>query len=309
MTQTPTDLSRPDAGGHGNVRVSGRGIADRRALVPAPTRSTLPVPDVVTLAGVHFTCLTEEAVADYMLALLEQGRGGWVITPNIDILRQISRSPALAAMAGQADLCIADGMPVVWASRLISRALPERVAGANLVPRLCRLAARSGRSVFLLGAAPAVALESRFRLESQIEGLQVAGTYSPPMGFESDPGELAFINQVILDSGADLVFCAFGFPKQERLMAECSRIFPGVWFVGCGGTLDYLAGAVPRAPVWMQDRGLEWLHRLRCEPRRLFRRYIVGDLPFAARFLVGALFERWPRAPRGKLTRGGGLVS
>ncbi len=239
----------------------------------------------VELMGVRVDPVDGPGAIDRIMSSIEAGVGGWVITPNVDILRRIVSDPAFARLAAQADLSIADGMPLVWASRLQGTSLPARVAASELVFPLTSEAARLGHSLFLLGGAPGTAEETASALLDHAPSACIAGTYAPPAGFEHDDEELLRIIKMLRDSSADIVLCAFGCPKQERLIVELRQWLPATWFIGVGGSFTIASGHTPAAPRWMRRSGLEWLHRLRLEPRRLFRRYIVDDLPFALRLL------------------------
>lgn len=242
----------------------------------------------VYLMGVGVDDVDEDEVIDRMMSSLRQGRGGWVFTPNVDIVRQVVADDGLQRLVGDADLAIPDGMPLVWASRLQRTPLRTRVAASHLVYPLCRRAAALGYSVYLLGGSEAASARAAAALEAAAPGLSIAGCSSPPHGFESSPTETARVLESLKQAAPDIVICAFGFPKQERLMTVLCRLFPSAWFIGAGGTLTIAAGITPAAPRWMRQSGLEWLHRLRLEPRRLFRRYIIDDIPFALRLLAAA---------------------
>ncbi len=242
----------------------------------------------VDLMGVRIDHVDGPGAIDRITSSLEVGVGGWVITPNVDILRRIVSDPAFARLAAQADLSIADGMPLVWASRLQGTSLPTRVAGSELVFPLTREAARLGHSLFLLGGAPGTAEETAAALLHHAPSARIAGTYAPPVGFDHDDAELVRIIRMLRRSAPDIVLCAFGCPKQERLIVELRQWLPATWFIGVGGSFTIASGHTPAAPRWMRRSGLEWLHRLRLEPRRLFRRYIVHDLPFALRLLAAS---------------------
>jgi N-acetylglucosaminyldiphosphoundecaprenol N-acetyl-beta-D-mannosaminyltransferase len=241
----------------------------------------------VLLSGVPFRRWTEERTVQEILAASERGRGGWVLNPNVDVLRMLARDPALGALVAPASLVLADGMPLVWASRLQRCPLPERVAGSSLIWTLPEAAAEHGRSIYLLGGESGVAAQAGQVLVDRFPKLTVAGAYSPPFGAESTAAGLAEIRQRLVAARPDIVFCAFGFPKQERLIVQLRGDLPGAWFVSCGAAVAFVAGAVPRAPHWMQTSGLEWVYRLAREPRRLFRRY-AADIPFALRLLADA---------------------
>jgi N-acetylglucosaminyldiphosphoundecaprenol N-acetyl-beta-D-mannosaminyltransferase len=235
------------------------------------------------------------------MSSLDAGVGGWVITPNVDILRRIVSDPAFARLAAQADLSIADGMPLIWASRLQGTSLPARVAASELVFPLAQEAAWRRKSLFLLGGAPGTAEDTAFVLLDHAPSVSIAGYYAPPSGFEDDDQEMRRIIKILSDATPDIVLCAFGCPKQERLIVELRQWLPATWFIGVGGSFTIASGQTPAAPRWMRRSGLEWLHRLRLEPRRLFRRYIINDLPFALRLLVTSALVGlpWRRERRG----------
>lgn len=242
----------------------------------------------VQLGGVAVHALTEQEAID----LIIKGRGGWVVTPNVDILRQAAEDVEIARLVADATLVLADGMPLLWASRLKGRPLPERVAGSTLIYGLCAAAARRDQSIFLLGAAPGVAQRAATQLRCLNPDLRVVGCHCPPLGFEERPDELRTIEAALWEACPDIVIVALGTPKQERLISRLHGVMSDAWFIGAGATLSFVAGATPRAPVWLQRAGLEWLHRLCHEPRRLFWRYVVQDLPFAIRLLAGCACER-----------------
>lgn len=261
-----------------------------------------------TLRGVAFDALTEAQVVQRVFDAMDGGRGGWIITANLDILLRASRDTEFRAWMGEADLVTADGMPLVWASRLQGTPLPERVAGSAMVWSLAAEAARRGRSLYLLGGMPGAAEGAAARLVERYPTLWIAGTHCPPMGFERDPAAMAAIERALDQAGADLVYVALGCPKQERLIRHLRPRHPAAWFVGVGISLSFIAGQVQRAPRWMQKLGLEWLHRLLQEPGRLARRYLVDGIPFAVRLLTGSCLARLRRSgrSRGELTSGSG---
>lgn len=262
-------------------------------------RAATPVsPERITVDGVDFDPLTEEQVVDRVMTELVAGRGGRIITPNVDIHRQLRRSEH-AALLDAAELVVPDGMPIIWASRLQGQPLPQRVAGATLVWALARGAAEHDRSLFILGAAPGVAEQAGQRLVAAAPGLRLAGHHSPPFSAEFSAAELDRIGDVLQKAAPDVVLVALGFPKQERLMADLHRRFPGTWFIGCGGSADLIAGRTTRAPLVVQRLGLEWVFRLAQEPRRLFRRYVIDDIPHAVGMLGRATAARRARSGGG----------
>ncbi|GGK69348.1 hypothetical protein Sme01_14840 [Sphaerisporangium melleum] len=279
--------------------------SDERPEHQATATDTMPAPRVgtrperVTIGGVTVHRLTEAQVVEHVVTAARRGRGGHVVTPNIDICRACARDPEVRALVAGADLAVPDGMPLLWASRLLGTPVPERVTGADLIWSLSRAAASAGLSVYLIGGPPGVAVRAAEALINRCPGLRVAGVVSPPFGFETTPDGLAAVREALLWARPDLVFVGLGFPKQDRLIGVLRADLPGAWFVGCGSAIAFAAGSVRRAPMWMRRSGLEWLYRLSAEPGRLARRYLVDDLPFAVGLLTACLCRRALR----KITR------
>jgi N-acetylglucosaminyldiphosphoundecaprenol N-acetyl-beta-D-mannosaminyltransferase len=246
----------------------------------------------VEVGGLPIDPLTEAEVVEQVRNELRAGRGGWIATPNVDHLRHASRDPRLAELIRSAQISVADGAPVVWAARLSGRPLPARVTGADLLWSLSAAAATDGRSVYLLGGEPGVPERAAEALRLAYPDLKIAGTCSPPRGFELDPTELGECRDGVVEAAPDIVFVGLGFPKQEHIISGFSGLLPNTWWLGCGAALPFAAGDLQRAPRWMRPLGLEWLFRLLHEPRRLFRRYVREDAPFALVLLTGALLTR-----------------
>jgi N-acetylglucosaminyldiphosphoundecaprenol N-acetyl-beta-D-mannosaminyltransferase len=233
---------------------------------------------------------------DRIEALVAAGRGGAVFTPNVDHVVLASREPALARAYAGVDLSLADGMPVVWAARLLGAPVPERVSGSDLAFPLLERAAQRGWRTYLLGGAPGVAEEAARRLRARLPSLVVAGTDAPRITLKpGDPeGEAALAR--LRAARPDLVLVALGAPKQELWIHRHRAALGPAVAVGVGATLDFLSGRVRRAPRWVSRAGLEWLWRLGREPRRLWRRYLVQDPAFAA-ILWRELRARRPSTP------------
>jgi N-acetylglucosaminyldiphosphoundecaprenol N-acetyl-beta-D-mannosaminyltransferase len=246
----------------------------------------------IELLGMEVDAVTEAEAIGHILGALADGRGGWVATPNLDHLRQFVLSREVAKLYSQADLVVADGMPIVWASKLAGTPLPARAAGSDLIWSLTAEANRRGRSVYFLGGAPGACEKAAEVFCRNYPTLRVAGTHCPPHGFHARRGGLDDIRHRIREATPDIVYVALGFPKQERLIRLLRDEFPRTWFVGVGISFSFVTGEVQRAPDWLQKIGLEWAHRLLKEPRRLARRYLVHDLPFAARLGLYAVMRR-----------------
>lgn len=246
----------------------------------------------VTVMGVAFARQTEQGAARWLVERARTGAGGWMVTANLDHLRRFRTDVVARRLLEEADVVVADGAPVVWAARLSGDPLPERVAGSSVLWHACREAARFGVGVFLLGGAPGVAERAHAVLQERIPDLRVVGVHVPPLGFEASEAEFDAIVQALSSSGAQLVLVALGFPKQDLLIERLRPLLPSATFVGIGAGLSFVAGDQRRAPRWIQEAGLEWLHRLAQEPRRLARRYLGEGLPFLVRLLVWALHQR-----------------
>ena len=210
----------------------------------------------------------------------------YVVTPNVDHTVLLSENGRFRAAYEDAHMVLADGHPIVWASRILGRPLPERVAGSELIPSLFDSYNKSGRlTVFLLGAAEGVAALAAEKMKKQWPHVETVGVYSPPMGFEKDPSETEKILDQIAATEPDAVVVGLGAPKQEIWVHEnAERIQSKVAFC-VGATIDFLAGEKKRAPVWMQKSGVEWLHRMLSEPKRLVKRYARDAVIFPKLFL------------------------
>ena len=245
------------------------------------------------VGDIWFDKLTTADVIKVVCEGWSAARGGSIITVNIDIARAISKNSELGRLVAAGSLVIADGMPLVWAARAAGTPLPERVAGSSLVFSLSEAAAAADRSVFLLGGAEGVPDKAAMVLQRHWPNLRIAGTYSPPFGFdETDTGIQRTVTAVAA-TAPDLVLVGLGFPRQERLIEQLREAHPTAWYLPCGGGITMAAGVFRRASPLVQQLGLEWAHRLALEPRRLVRRYLRDDLPFALGLLARALMRRF----------------
>lgn len=239
----------------------------------------------VRLAGLEIDALTNTEVVAHVR---DAAGGGWIVTPNVDILRQAAASPTLKAELQTADLVLADGAPLVWAAKLAGTPLPERVAGSDLI---WTLSEKCGKSVYLIGGAPDGGAE-RAAARLRDRGVDVVGAVSPSYGFDAKPAELEALRKDLREVKPELVFVGIGFPRQERVIQRLRGDLPGAWFMGCGAAINFVAGDQVRAGGVLQKVGLEWAHRLVSEPRRLAERYLRHDAPFAMRLLLTAAAHR-----------------
>lgn len=230
----------------------------------------------IELLGIDIDPLSMDQAVRQILAWVERGepRCKYVVTPNVDHVVLLQHHAGLQAAYRQAGMILADGAPVIWASRLLKQPLPGRVAGSDLVPALFD-AADDDRPlrVFLLGAAPGVADRAAANMHRRWPGVQVVGTYSPPLGFEKDDAQNRDILARIAAAEPDLLIVGLGAPKQELWVHQHHAQISARAALCVGATIDFLAGEKSRAPIWMRELGLEWLHRVLSEPRRLAARY------------------------------------
>ena len=237
----------------------------------------------VRLFGVEIDAVRMQDAAERVVALArEQGRPcQYVVTPNVDHVLILQENAGLRRAYADASLVIADGWPVVVASQLLGKPLPERVPGSDIVPAVLG-AVRGSRPfrVFLLGAGPGVAERAKQRIHDRWHGVQVTGVYSPPFGFEKDAAENEKILRIIDEAAPDLLLVGLGAPKQELWVhAHRARINAPVALC-IGATIDFIAGEKPRAPKWVQRVGFEWFHRMMSEPKRLLPRYAKNAVVF-----------------------------
>lgn len=232
------------------------------------------------IAGLSIANLTYQDVLDYFQKKIELKEKAFCVTLNIDIFRLAYQNKEFLDIINSADLVFADGMPLIWLSQLRKHPLKQRIAGRKIVVDLCKIAAKKNYKVFMLGAAEGVAETAKARLEKSMQGIQIAGTYSPSPQELADLAKNSEIIKQINDSGADILFVALGAPKQEMwIYNNLDRLNPYI-YIPCGGSIDFIAGVQPKSPEWLGDIGLEWLYRLIRNPRRMFKRYIILNLPF-----------------------------
>lgn len=260
--------------------------------------------DTVELEGLSFLDVDESRFVSLIVDESQRGRGGWVVTPNTDILRQAHDDPKIRALLASADVLVADGMPLVWASHLQRTPLRGgRVCGSDLIQSIPAAAAQAGLSIYLLGGGGDTAEHTRAKLIERHPGLRVVGTYSPPFGFERKPEEFDRMRALIEAAAPDIVFVALSFPKGERLIQDIRAARPQAWWIGVGAAFDFFSGKIARAPEIMKRTGTEWVFRMIQDPKRLVRRYLWHDLPY-----VGVLFANsLRRGIRGGDPRSGNL--
>lgn len=226
--------------------------------------------------------LTFSEALDAVDTLVQKMAGGTVLTPNIDHVVLCEHDARLRDAYAEASLSLVDGMPVLWASRLLRQPLPEKISGSDLILPLMKRAAERGYRVFLLGGAEGVGERAAEHLREAVPGLRIVGSCAPRI--EIDRGVMVEDEVIarVRAARADLILVALGCPKQEIFMHKVARDLAPAVLLGIGAGLDFWAGTAKRAPSWVSAAGLEWLYRLAREPGRLWRRYLVRDPEFLA---------------------------
>lgn len=221
-------------------------------------------------------CTKREAI-EHIEKCIQERKIGHVITPNVDQIIRMEKDEYFRKICNNAELLLVDGTPLLWIAKWYGTPIEEKICGSDLVPELCEIAAKKGYKVFFLGAAEGVAAKAASNLQRKYPGLKIAGTYSPPFGFEKDYDELNRIDQMLLDSNADMLFVGMGVPKQDIFIFEHMDKYKVPMSFSIGATIDFEAGVQKRAPKWVNRIGMEWLYRLVSNPRRMFRRYVIED--------------------------------
>lgn len=267
------------------------------AVIPQPVVHADPpverasLPDRVDVLGVEVTPARREQVLAAVIAWAQQRTSAIVDFMGVHGLTTARQHGEFAAALAQFDVVACDGQPIRWAlNRWYGANIPERVYGPAMMLQICEEAARRGIGVYLYGGKPDALDQLRQRLLQQFPGLNIAGAESPPFRTLTNE-EHAAVDQRVNESGAGLVFIGLGCPKQELFAARHRDGMHAVQLC-VGAAFDFHAGTAKMAPAWMQRRGLEWLYRLGCEPRRLWKRYLVGNAHF-----VGLCLKRALRLP------------
>jgi N-acetylglucosaminyldiphosphoundecaprenol N-acetyl-beta-D-mannosaminyltransferase len=224
--------------------------------------------------------LTLPEALQAIVALVERRQGGAVFTPNVDHVVLLEDDARLRDAYASASLSLADGQVVVWASRLLGTRLRTRVSGSDLIRPLLEIASGKRWRVYLLGAREGAAAQAAERLQREAPGVVVVGIDPRRVDVDQAAERHDDLIASIREARPDLVLVALGCPKQEILIHRIAGAVRPAVCIGLGAGIDFLAGAVPRAPRWVSGAGLEWLYRLAREPRRLWRRYLLRDPRF-----------------------------
>ena len=232
----------------------------RQSVLMKDPATAIQEPPRIRLLGMPLSVVTEEQAVRYVVDSAAAGQGGWAITPNLDQLRLYRKDPALRPMYEEAALVTADGMPLIWASRLQKTPLPQRVAGSSMIFSLSKAAADANLPIFLLGGNPGAAERAAAELTRRYPGLRIVGIHCPNVGFEKDPAQMQQMIDRLTAAQPAIVYVALGFPKQEKLIEKLRPALPNAWYLGIGISFSFVAGEIKRAPRWMQKNRFKWMH-------------------------------------------------
>ncbi|MBI3916642.1 MAG: WecB/TagA/CpsF family glycosyltransferase [Betaproteobacteria bacterium] len=238
------------------------------------------------IVGSRIDALDWSECVDRIIGWAARRESRYVCMCNVHSVVTARRNPGFGQVLNEADLAAPDGAPLAWRLRMLGFRGQPRISGSELMSKCCARAAQQGLAVFLYGGSAETLQRLAARLVRRFPGIQIAGCIAPPFR-KLAADEDAQVTRAIEGSGARIVFVGLGCPKQEEWMAGHRGRIRAV-MIGVGAAFDFHAGVVRRAPRWMQQAGLEWLHRLLSEPRRLWRRYFVTNTLFLA-YLFGDL--------------------
>ncbi len=241
--------------------------------------------DKIKVFGITIDNLTLDDVLERIDKTINEGRKGYVVTPNVDHVVQLSKDKNFRTIYDQAELVLNDSVILKRSAQLLGHQMCDKLSGSDLLPLICAYAEQKRYRVYFLGGMPGVAEKAKEKLVESYADLKITGTYSPPFGFEQQSHEIKQIIKEINKTKPEILFVGLGAPKQEIFAYNyINQLDVNVIFC-TGAAFDFQAGHVKRAPKIMQKLGMEWFYRFLKEPKRLFKRYFVNDLKF---FLIFA---------------------
>jgi N-acetylglucosaminyldiphosphoundecaprenol N-acetyl-beta-D-mannosaminyltransferase len=261
-----------------------------------PPKSPIVNIPQMPILGVPFHCVSHHQALMAIERFVEEGVPRQIVLANAFTVALAQSDSELPELLKRSALVLADGMSIIWGGNWIGARLPERVAGPDLMESTCRLASRKNYRIFLFGAQENTLQKLKEKLLRLCPGLQIVGSYSPPMCEKLSDDENSKIFKLLEAESPDILFVGMSSPKQEKWIAEHLHQLRVPVSMGVGAAFDFLSGTVPRAPRWLRDSGLEWLYRLYREPRRLWKRYLLGNLIFLS--LLGSAWIRYHLRPR-----------
>ena len=229
--------------------------------------------------------LKKEEAINIVDDMVKNRQPKYLVTPNTDIVIKMKKDPELNQICNDADLILTDGQMLVTLSRMLGNPIKERVCMTDFIWEVCDLSVKKKYSLFFFGGKEDILNRGVEKIISKYPSLNVAGKYSPPLGFEKNKKQLNIALSKIRNSKADILIVFLGCPKQEKFIAKYKDVYNVPLSITMGGCIDFIGSNIKRAPLWMQKYGMEWFFRFAQEPKRLFRRYFIDDIQIFPLFL------------------------
>ena len=241
----------------------------------------MPLADIprANVLGVGISAINMQDAVGIFRRAVENGSRGYVCVTGVHGVMEARKDPSLRQILNSSFLNTPDGVPMVWIGKLQGYSAMSRVFGPDLMRRICEISAKEGQTHFLYGGKPGIAEQLKATLIDRFPGLRVVGTYTPPFR-PLNTAEEQELAEMVLRLRPDFFWVGLSTPKQEQFMARFSQLLETRLMIGVGAAFDYLTGSIRDAPDWMKTAGLQWLHRLAQEPRRLWKRYLINNPRF-----------------------------
>ena len=246
----------------------------------------------IRLLDLELDSISEKDLIQEIITSIKSGKGGWVLTPNVDILRKYHTDQSLHKYFSQATYLPPDGTPLIWAGQLQGTPFRGKMSGSSLIYSLTEQLAKERSKILLLGGNPGTGEKAKAVLASRYPGINIGEPVCPPFGFEHQPEYLSSLRSIVAREQPDFVYICLPFPKGELVIEYLKESFPKLWFHNFGVSLSYVTGEIRQAPKWLNLIGGEWIFHLIQEPNRLFKRYIIDGIPFGMKLLLHSIFKR-----------------
>lgn len=249
---------------------------------------------VVTLFDIEFNNVTMLETLELMKGIINEnklnGNSDFLVTPNVDHIVNVHKNKEFRELYKKAKLKLVDGQPIIFASKFFKKPIKEKISGSDLTPEIFKMANNNKFKVFIFGSKPGVPEKAINLLLKKNQDINTIGFYSPPFGFENNEEQLKVSINKIKNFKPDILLVSLGSPKGEFFIANYLDELKVPLSIQVGASIDFIANTIPRAPIWMQKSGLEWLFRFLREPNRMFYRYFINDSYF-----VVLLFKEWKK--------------
>ncbi len=245
----------------------------------------------IKFLNTYIDSVTKDEAVEIVESMVQERKSKYVVTPNTDIIVKMQKDEELKKACDSADLILTDGQMLVGISKWLGNSIKERICMTDFIWQICELSIKKEYSIFFFGGREDVLTKGIDKIRMRYSGLKIAGSYSPPLGFEKEEKELGKALEKLKGSGADILIVFLGCPKQEKFIARYKDVYNIPVSITMGGCIDFIGSGIKRAPIWMQRIGMEWFFRFIQEPRRLFKRYFIDDVqifPLALRHKIKA---------------------